>query len=274
MLGDIEPHSGEVRRGTKLDIAYFDQFRVALDENATLVDTISPGSEWVETSSSGRKHVMTYLADFLFPPERAQAKVGALSGGERNRLLLARLFARPANMLVLDEPTNDLDIDTLELLESMLQDYAGTVVLVSHDRTFLDNVVTQVLVSEGEGRWTENPGGYSEWQAVLARRAAARGKPVASRAEEAGAGSVARPAEAAGRRPKLSFKETRELETLPVTIAALESEQESLNSRLANPDIYVSAPHEVAPARARIEVLEAELMVALERWEALEKKRA
>ena len=270
MLGDIEPDGGEVRRGTKLDIAYFDQFRVALDENATLVDTISPGSEWVETSGAGRKHVMTYLADFLFPPERANAKVAALSGGERNRLLLARLFARPANMLVLDEPTNDLDIDTLELLESMLQDYAGTVVLVSHDRTFLDNVVTQVLVSEGEGRWTENPGGYTEWQAVLARRAAAAVKPMEAAAN---APASARPAETVAKRPKLSFKEARELEALPATIKALEAEQETLNQRLANPDTYVKAPQEVAPAKARIEVIEVELMAALERWETLEKKR-
>ena len=178
MLGDIEPDSGDVRRGTKLEIAYFDQFRAALDENATLVDTISPGSEWVETSAAGRKHVMTYLADFLFPPERANAKVSALSGGERNRLLLARLFARPANMLVLDEPTNDLDIDTLELLESMLQDYAGTVVLVSHDRTFLDNGSRRCWWRRGTGAGPKipvvTPNGRRCWHAGRRR---SRGPP-------------------------------------------------------------------------------------------------
>ena len=270
MLGDIEPDSGDVRRGTKLEIAYFDQFRAALDENATLVDTISPGSEWVETSAAGRKHVMTYLADFLFPPERANAKVSALSGGERNRLRLARLFARPANMLVLDEPTNDLDIDTLELLESMLQDYAGTVVLVSHDRTFLDNVVTQVLVAEGDGRWTENPGGYTEWQAVLARRAAAQPGPAAA---PAAGPSGARAPETSAKRAKLSFKEARELESLPAAVEALEREQEALNRLLADPATYAKAPQEVAPAKARIEIIEQELMAALERWDTLEKKR-
>jgi len=270
MLGEIEPDSGEVRRGTKLEIAYFDQFRAALDENATLVDTISPGSEWVETSAAGRKHVMTYLADFLFPPERANARVSALSGGERNRLLLARLFARPANMLVLDEPTNDLDIDTLELLESMLQDYAGTVVLVSHDRTFLDNVVTQVLVAEGDGRWTENPGGYTEWQAVLARRAAAQPRAAGSPMAVPPGAPVP---EAAPKRAKLSFKEARELESLPAAIEALEREQEALNRLLADPATYAKARHEVAPAQARIEIIEQELMAALERWDTLEKKR-
>jgi len=171
---------------------------------------------------------------------------------------------------VLDEPTNDLDIDTLELLESMLQDYAGTVVLVSHDRTFLDNVVTQVLVSEGDGRWTENPGGYTEWQAVLARRAAAQTKPAEPVVTTS---SGARPSDAVAKRAKLSFKEARELETLPATIEALEVEQERLNKLLADPDTYVKAPHEVAPAKARIDVIEVELIAALERWDVLEKKR-
>ena len=275
MLGDLEPDAGTIRRGTRLEIAYFDQFRVALDEDATLIDTISPGSEWVETSGGTRKHVMTYLADFLFPAERAQAKVGALSGGERNRLLLARLFARPANMLVLDEPTNDLDIDTLELLETLLQEYSGTVVLVSHDRTFLDNVVTQVLVSEGDGRWSENPGGYTEWQAVLARRVPLPTAPgrVARDAAAQVAGSAPAVPDATTKRQKLSFKETRELATLPRLIESLEVEQASLNQRLADPQLYIRAPHEAAPARSRIEAIEMELMVALERWDTLEKKR-
>ena len=275
LLGQLEPDSGTIRLGTRLDIAYFDQFRAALDDNATLIDTISPGSEWVETGGPDgvvRKHVMTYLADFLFPPERAQAKVGALSGGERNRLLLARLFARPANLLVLDEPTNDLDIDTLELLETMLQDYPGTLILVSHDRAFLDNVVTEVLAYEGDGRWTANPGGFSEWQAVLARRAAARtGAPEASAVGAAGGVPVA---SMAVKRQKLSFKEARELESLPLKIAALEAEQQTLNQRLADPRIYVKAVHEVAPAQLRAAAIESELLVALERWDALEQKRA
>ena len=167
ILGELEPDSGEVRLGTKLEIAYFDQLREQLDPERTLAETISPGSEWVETAD-GRKHVMSYLGDFLFPPQRAQAKVSMLSGGERNRLLLARLFARPANVLVLDEPTNDLDIESLELLEDTLQGYNGTLLLVSHDRAFLDNVVTQTLVAEGAGRWKEYVGGYSDW---LAQRA-------------------------------------------------------------------------------------------------------
>jgi ATP-binding cassette subfamily F protein uup len=163
ILGEIEPDSGSVRRGTKLEVAYYDQFRTALDEEATLSDTIAPGSDFVEIDGA-RKHVISYLGDFLFPPERARAPVKSLSGGERNRLLLARLFSRPANVLVLDEPTNDLDIETLELLESLLQDYSGTLFLVSHDRAFLDNVVTQTIAFEGDGGWKEYAGGYSDWQ--------------------------------------------------------------------------------------------------------------
>ncbi len=160
-----------MRQGTKLQVAYFDQMRAQLNPEASLADTIAPGSDWVEINGQ-RKHVMSYLGDFLFAPERARSPVKSLSGGERNRLLLARLFAKPANVLVLDEPTNDLDIDTLELLEELLEDYAGTVFLVSHDRTFLDNVVTQVIVAEGNGRWREYVGGYSDWERVKALDAA------------------------------------------------------------------------------------------------------
>jgi ATP-binding cassette subfamily F protein uup len=269
MLGELAPDTGSVRLGTRLDIAYFDQFRTALDEGATLVDTIAPGSEWVEIGGV-RRHVMTYLGDFLFPPERAQAKVASLSGGERNRLLLARLFAQPANLLVLDEPTNDLDIDTLELLESLLQEFSGTVILVSHDRAFLDAVATQVLVAEGDGVWTENPGGYSEWQAVLGRRAA-----LAAPAPAVAPAAAPSPAADDGRRraQKLSFKEVRELEGLPGRIEALEIEQRSIQARLADSELYVSAPREVAPLVARNEAIEAELIEALERWEILEAKR-
>src|SRR5213076_2228582 len=162
ILGTLEPDSGTVRLGANVQVAYFDQLREVLDPEATVAETISPGSEWVDLAG-GRKHVMSYLGDFLFPPRRAQSKVSMLSGGERNRLLLARLFAKPANVLVLDEPTNDLDIESLELLEAALQDYAGTILLVSHDRAFLDNVVTQTLAFEGSGLWKEYAGGYSDY---------------------------------------------------------------------------------------------------------------
>ena len=212
ILGELEPDSGTVRRGTKVAVAYFDQFRAALDEEATLADTISPGSDFVEVDG-GRKHVISYLGDFLFPPERARSPVKSLSGGERNRLLLARLFSRSANVLVLDEPTNDLDIETLELLESLLQEYPGTILLVSHDRAFLDNVVTQTIAYEGDGHWLEYAGGYSDWLRVKARRGPrkrgegivrARNRTGAKKAREAElqgparAGGAARPAGGAG----------------------------------------------------------------------------
>ena len=180
ILGEIEPDSGTVRRGTKQQVAYFDQFRTALDPEAPLHEVISPGSDYVDVGGH-RTHVMTYLSDFLFSPQRARSPVKSLSGGERNRLLLARLFARPANILVLDEPTNDLDIDTLELLESLLQDYSGTILLVSHDRSFLDNVVTQVIAAEGEGRWREFIGGYSDWAAWTADQARSLAKPTSEK---------------------------------------------------------------------------------------------
>jgi ABC transport system ATP-binding/permease protein len=288
ILGDLEPDAGDVKRGTKLEVAYFDQFRAKLDDEATLADTISPGSDWVEIGER-KTHVMTYLTDFLFPPERAKAKVSSLSGGERNRLLLARLFARPANLLVLDEPTNDLDIDTLELLETLLQDYTGTVILVSHDRAFLDNVVTQVLVhtpdASNAGKWTENPGGYSEWQAVLKRRfqQGRKAESVAGQGSSNGKGgkppaptvSAHIPVE---RRAKMSFKEARELDTLPARMAALEAEQKALEQKLADPATYARADAvsvaEAAKIKERFEAIEGELLEALERWDALEKKRA
>src|SRR5436190_19562373 len=211
ILGELAPDAGRIRRGTNVQPAYFDQLRAVLDDEQTVADTISPGSEWVELES-GRKHVMSYLADFLFPPRRASSKVAMLSGGERNRLLLARLFARPANVLVLDEPTNDLDIESLELLEEALQDYAGTILLVSHDRYFLDNVVTQTLAAEGGGKWKEYAGGYTDWvrQRPSLKEKAASPKSVPSRSKSA---------------PKFSYKETRELEALPKEIEALETEQ-------------------------------------------------
>jgi ATP-binding cassette subfamily F protein uup len=229
ILGEIAPDSGTLKQGTKLQVAYFDQMRTQLDEEASLADTIAPGSDWVEVNGQ-KKHVMSYLGDFLFAPERARSPVRTLSGGERNRLLLARLFAKPANVLVLDEPTNDLDIDTLELLEELLEDYAGTVFLVSHDRTFIDNVVTQVIVAEGDGEWREYIGGYSDWERV--RAAPAMGTAAASKKNEAKA-----PRSDAEKLKKLSYKEQRELDQLPQQIAALEREQAELATALADPEL-------------------------------------
>ncbi len=268
ILGDLKPQSGRIKQGTKLEVAYFDQFRNQLDDNATLADTISPGSDYVEIGGQ-KKHVISYLEEFLFPAERARAKVSALSGGERNRLLLARLFARPANLLVLDEPTNDLDIDTLELLEQLLQDYPGTVILVSHDRAFLDNVVTQSIVFEGGGQLTEIVGGYADWLAWRQRRAAEAAKP-AARPAPAKAAPAAKPAVRAG----LSYKEARELEGLPARIEALEAEQAEIAGRLSDPALYQADPQAATALHARAEAIEAELLDALVRWETLEAKQA
>ena len=257
ILGELQPTGGTVRQGTRLQVAYFDQMRAGLKLDATLADTISPGSEWIEVGSS-RKHVMSYLGDFLFAPERANSPVRTLSGGERNRLLLARLFALPANVLVLDEPTNDLDIDTLDLLEDLLQNYAGTVFLVSHDRRFLDNVVTSTIAWEGDpayggrpGLWREYEGGYEDWKRQRERaRAATAPKPAAART-------------------KLSYKEQRELDALPGRIEALEAEQKLISELLAGSEIYVAEPQRVRELQARHEQIEEELLVALERWEGL-----
>jgi ATP-binding cassette subfamily F protein uup len=273
ILGELQPTSGTVRRGTKLQVAYFDQMRSALDLDATLADTISPGSEWIETAG-GRKHVMSYLSDFLFAPERANAPVRTLSGGERNRLLLARLFALPANVLVLDEPTNDLDIDTLELLEQLLQDYGGTVFLVSHDRRFLDDVVTSTIAHEGEARWREYEGGYEDWKLQRERsRAAVLASAAAAPAAKPAASPPAAPAAPASKPPrKLGFKEQRELAELPARIEALEAEQKALAERLASADLYAREPQAVAALQARYAQIEDELMAALERWEALDSR--
>jgi ATP-binding cassette subfamily F protein uup len=265
-----------VRLGSNLQVAYFDQMRTALDPNATLEDFISPGSEWIEIGNQ-RKHVKSYLGDFLFSPARANSPVRSLSGGERNRLLLARLFARPANVLVLDEPTNDLDIDTLELLENLLQEYDGTVFLVSHDRTFLDNVVTSTIAFEGDGRWREYEGGVQDWllqsrrsQAFAQTQEAAAAKS-ASRAGPAEK-SVPQPVAAtpvAPPRKKLTYKEQRELEALPATIESLEQEQREIAGELADGSLYASDPARAAELGARSTAIDEELMAALERWEAL-----
>ena len=264
ILGELQPTSGAIKRGTKLEVAYFDQFRNQLNDDATLIDTIAPGSDFVEIGGQ-RKHVISYLEDFLFPAERSRAKVSALSGGERNRLLLARLFARPANLLVLDEPTNDLDIDTLELLEQLLQDYSGTVLIVSHDRTFLDNVVTQSIVFEGDGKLTEIVGGYGDWLAWKRQQAQAPAVKA-----EASKPVAAKPAA----KSKLNYKDARELEALPAHIQQLETEQMDIAGRLADPALYQTDPKNAAKLQARSEAIDAELLDALARWEALEAKQA
>jgi ATP-binding cassette subfamily F protein uup len=274
ILGELQPDSGKIRQGSKIEVAYFDQMRSTLNLDATLADTISPGSEWVEFAGQ-RKHVMSYLNDFLFSPERANSPVRTLSGGERNRVLLARLFALPANVLVLDEPTNDLDIDTLELLEELLQGYKGTVFLVSHDRRFLDNVVTSTIVWEGDespGQWREYEGGYEDWKLQRDRAKSLRDQ--AARAGKAkdtppAAKAVAAAPAVATKARKLSYKEQRELDELPKRIEALETEQKELAEFLAKPESYTAEPDRAMKAQTRHSKIDDELLVALERWELL-----
>ncbi|NMF90763.1 ATP-binding cassette domain-containing protein [Aromatoleum petrolei] len=269
ILGEVAPDSGTVRRGTRQTVAYFDQLRAQLDPELPLTEVISPGSDFVDIGGE-RKHVIGYLGDFLFAPQRARSPVKSLSGGERNRLLLARLFARPANVLVLDEPTNDLDIETLDLLEELLADYDGTLFLVSHDRAFLDNVVTQVIAAEGDGRWGEYAGGYVDWQRVKLAEAARESEEVKAAAPKPAAPAAPKPT--AAKSGKLSFNEKRELEALPDRIAALEAEQTALHARMADPALYQQAPQEVARIKGRLEELDAEIENALVRWEALESR--
>lgn len=270
ILGELQPDEGRVRLGSKLQIAYFDQFRTQLDEEAALVDVISPGSDFVEIGNE-KKHVISYLGDFLFAPERARSPVKSLSGGERNRLLLARLFARPANVLVLDEPTNDLDIETLELLEQLLQDYQGTLFLVSHDRAFLDNVVTQTIAAEGDGIWREYAGGYQDWADYQARRKKEVEESNTKRNEprSPAVGKAAKPKSNA--KNALSYKEARELESLPQRIDELENEQQALSDRLADPSLYASDGAEAQRCSTRLAEIEEELQKLMGRWEALEK---
>ena len=280
ILGELAADSGKIRQGANLQVAYFDQMREAINLDATLEDFISPGSEWVEIAGQ-RKHVKSYLTDFLFSPARANSPVRSLSGGERNRLLLARLFARPANVLVLDEPTNDLDIDTLELLEDLLQNYPGTVFLVSHDRTFLDNVVTSTIAYEGNARWREYEGGVQDWlmQSQRARAlGAAASAPAASSAAKAGSSAPTeskKSPEPASNPPgvlqkkKLSYKDQRELDALPGKIAALEAEQRALRAELADGTLYGRDPARAVQLQTRDVAIDEELMVCLERWESL-----
>ncbi|VEJ20988.1 ATP-binding cassette domain-containing protein [Neisseria animaloris] len=267
ILGELQPTFGKIRLGSKQEVAYFDQFRSALNENDTVFYTLGQGNDYVEVGGK-RKHVMSYLEDFLFHPARAQSPVSSLSGGERNRLLLAKLFTRPANILVLDEPTNDLDIDTQELLEDLLRDYQGTVFLVSHDRMFLDNVITQSIVFEGGGRLKEYIGGYQDYIDAKEReekiQTAAAPKTVQAEPEKA------KPK--ANRTVKLSYKEQRELDALPDELAALEAEQGELNNRLSDPEIFKDY-QEAAKLQTRAEEIEMLLLEKLERWEQLEAKQ-
>jgi ATP-binding cassette subfamily F protein uup len=266
ILGDLEPDEGSIKRGTNLQIAYFDQLRAQLDPEATVAETISPGSDWVEIGTE-RKHVMSYLGDFLFGSQRAKSPVKMLSGGERNRLLLARLFARRANLVVLDEPTNDLDIESLELLEQKLQDYPGTLLLVSHDRRFLDNVVTQTIAAEGDGSWGEYVGGYSDW---LRQRRKPATPPAAKPSPRTAAPT---PAAAPRARTKLSFKEQRELDGLPREIEALEQEQSELTALMSTPEYHRQGPDKMRADGKRLEEIEALLQTKYTRWEALEELR-
>ena len=269
ILGELTPDSGDVRRGNNLQVAYFDQMRNAIDLDATLEDFISPGSEWIEIGNQ-RKHVKSYLGDFLFSPARAHSPVRTLSGGERNRLLLARLFARPANVLVLDEPTNDLDIDTLELLEELLQSYDGTVFLVSHDRSFLDNVVTSTIAAEGDGLWREYEGGVQDWltQSRRSRELAGSAAPAAKNTSQNEAKRITDKREQLQKK-KLSYKEQRELEQLPAQIDALEAEQTAIRDELADGSLYARDGTRAAALHARDGEIEELLMQALERWSEL-----
>lgn len=267
LLGDLPPETGEVRQGAKLQIAYFDQHRAELDDDASVAESVAFGSDHVEVGGE-RRHVLSYLKDFLFSAERARQPVRALSGGERNRLLLARLFTRPANLLVLDEPTNDLDTETLELLEARLVAFEGTVLVVSHDRSFLDNLCTSTLVFEGNGVVREFVGGYSDWKRVARRQAAAdeESRPSPRRRE------TSAPERSDGRaevKRKLTWREQQELKALPEQIEALEAELQDLHAVMANPEFYRGAPDEIRAANERLAQLEAAIETAFLRWSEL-----
>ena len=266
LLGDLRPQQGTIKLGTNIEVSYLDQHRAQLNDEKTVADNVANGSDHV-TVNGNRRHIIGYLQDFLFPPARSRSPVKVLSGGERNRLLLAKLFTNPSNVLVLDEPTNDLDIETLDLLEELLMDYSGTVLLVSHDRAFINNVVTSTLVLEGEGRVTEYVGGYDDWQRQSRQRTDAPA--VAVRTEEKR--EPARPA--SGKQRKLTFKEQKELDELPKLLEELEAEQRKLQADLADPAFYRESGNKVASTAARLENVEKELAGAFKRWEELEALR-
>ncbi len=264
LLGELEPQQGTVRMGTRLNVTYFDQLRAQLKENKSVFDNVGDGND-VITFNGRPRHVISYLQDFLFSPERVRVPVSALSGGERNRLLLARLFTRPSNVLVMDEPTNDLDIETLELLEELLLDYQGTLLLVSHDRAFLNNVVTSTFVYEGGGKINEYVGGYDDWQRLVEEKKKASQEKTPAKSDTA-----RKPGE---RQRKLSFKEQRELDAIPPRIEALEAEQRQLYQTMSNPLFFQKGKEEIAQTKTRVSVIEKELAVAFQRWEALDGTR-
>jgi len=272
IVGDLKPDTGEVHAGTGLEVAYFDQQREQLDPERTVVDTVADGNDTVMVNGQPR-HVHGYLRDFLFPPERAHSPVKALSGGERNRLLLARLLTRPANVLILDEPTNDLDLETLELLEAQLVDFPGTILVVSHDRAFLDNVVTSVIAFEGNGHLEEYVGGHEDW---VRQRAAAQRAAAERTTTQAGVRNAAQPKvdrTAAATTVKLSFKEKKELEELPTQIERTEEAVKSLETRLASAEFYREPADVVRDAVATLERMQSELHHAYARWDELEARR-
>ncbi len=263
LLGKLQPDRGEIRLGTGLEIAYFDQQRAVLRDDWTAAENVAEGREFVELNGQ-RKHIIGYLQDFLFTPERSRAPITRLSGGERNRLLLARLFARPSNLLVMDEPTNDLDVETLELLEERLAEYPGTLLLVSHDREFMDNVVTSTLVMEGNGQVGEYVGGYSDWL---------RQRPDPAPTGAAPETTKPKPARNKSAPAKLSYKLARELEQLPGRVETLEAEIERIGEQMNDPDFYRQSPEEIARVNTRARDLQSELDQAYQRWEALETGR-
>jgi ATP-binding cassette subfamily F protein uup len=271
ILGELAPDSGEVVAGSRLQIAYFDQQRELLDPDKTVRDNISEGNDFVEVRGRPR-HVVGYLKDFLFPPERIDSPVRILSGGERNRLLLARLFTRPANMLVLDEPTNDLDVDTLELLEDLLADYDGTLLIVSHDRSFLDNLVTSTIIFEGDGRVGEYVGGYEDWLRQRRPPQAPVSPPAESKAPRPAAAGANNSVDTATAKRKLGFTEKRELEALPQRIETLEEEQRHLEQDVGRTEFYQQDKAAITAALARLDELNRELQQAYRRWEELELK--
>jgi ATP-binding cassette subfamily F protein uup len=268
LLGELQPLTGRVTTGTKQEVAYFDQFRAQLDDNASVIDNLSQGREFIEINGN-RKHVIGYLQDFLFAPERARSPVSMLSGGERNRLLLAKLFSKPSNIMVLDEPTNDLDVETLELLEELVVEYRGTVLLVSHDREFVNNVVTSTLVFEGDGQVNEYVGGYDDWlkQATSASKAA---KQASANEENSEAADRRIKQEPAKKARKLSYKDQRELDALPAQIQSLEDEIELLQKNMATDDFYKQDRQEINKTQDQLLAAEASLQHCYDRWEQLE----
>ena len=264
LLGELQPQAGTIRHGTNLEVNYFDQLHAQLDNALSVRDNVGGGAESVVINGK-KKHIIGYLEDFLFTPEQAAGPVTRLSGGERNRLLLARLFTKPSNVLVMDEPTNDLDLETLELLESLLDEYPGTLLLVSHDREFLNNVVTSTLVLEGEGQVKEYAGGYDDWLRQRQSEAPPADEPVAAKAK---------PSRMTKQRPRrLTYQEQRDLKTLPEQIVVLETKLNELHQMMADPAFYRREPAEIVKAKTQLQSLEKEITEAYQRWEELEKLR-